>query len=138
MSETHRRYELIIDQLVGGDLTRLAEEDRYAHRQIIVFLEELSGDLRLCEELIDEHHSDGAIQSVEPFWFMQQQRLNVYRIKLYLIGKWRILSAGDHRRRQVAILAIMHRDQDYQNDAALILRLKDCYERLGFSELGRK
>jgi len=136
MSQVNRRFRLIVDQQVANDFARVKKEDQYAHDQLIVFFEELIGDRRLCENLIDEHFSDFSVESISPFWAMQNARLNVYRVKLYNLGKWRILTAGDHKRREVAILAIMHRDQNYERDAELISRLEEAYERLGFTELG--
>jgi hypothetical protein len=53
------------------------------------------------------------------------------------VGAWRLLTAGDHRSRTVAVLALMHRDQDYENDQELIERLRESYDRLGFGKLGR-
>jgi hypothetical protein len=137
MSEVTRRFTLIVDQQVTGDLRRVKSEDSYAHAQIIAFLQELHGDQILCECLIDEHYSDLTIESIGPFWAMQSERLNIYRLKLHSVGNWRILTAGDHQKRSVAILVIMRRDQNYQRDADLIQRLKGSYEKLGYTELGR-
>jgi hypothetical protein len=137
MSEVDRRYTLVVADAVTADLRRVKEESLHARDQIIIFLQELRGDQILCENLINEHYADATIDSIEPFWFMQRQRLNVYRIKLCMVGNWRILTAGDHHQRKIAILAIMHRQQNYEADAELIERLRDSYARLNFTELGR-
>jgi mRNA-degrading endonuclease RelE of RelBE toxin-antitoxin system len=137
MSEVVRRYRLIVDALVYSDIARIKSEDSYACAEIVAFIEEIKADQILCENLIDEHYFDATIENVVPFWAMQSDRLNVYRIKLNHVGKWRILTAGDHRRREVAILAVMHRDQNYEKDKNLIERLRGSYEKLNFGELGR-
>lgn len=136
MSEVDRQFKLLIDDLVSDDLKRVEQQDTYDHDQIVVFLQELKGNQILCEDLINEHHSDLTIQDIKPFWYLQNERLNVYRIKLCMVGAWRVLTAGDHRKKEVAILAVMHRDQDYEADPQLIERLRSSYERLGFNKLG--
>jgi hypothetical protein len=137
MSEVGRRFTLLYDDALDADLDRCQERDRYAYARVLAFLDELEGDTNLCEGLILERYSDPLVHDVEPFWYLQDQRLNVYRVKLVEVGAWRLLTAGDHRTRLVAILALMHRDQNYERDQVLIARLKDSYERLGFHELGR-
>src|SRR5687767_9824176 len=99
MSEVQRRFQFVVDREVSSDLRRCRLEDRDAFEEIIVLLQELEGALLLCENLIDEHYSDNEIESVQPFWELQKERLNVYRIKLYGVGRWRILTAGDHQAR---------------------------------------
>lgn len=137
MSEVERKYKLLVDHNVSQDIRDLKREDPYAHAQVFVLLQELRSDQLLCENLIDENYSDDIIEDIVPFWHLQDSRLNVYRLKMFNAGRWRILVAGDHARREVAILAIMHRGQDYQKDKNLIARLKDSYEKLNFRELGR-
>lgn len=136
MSQINRRFKLIVDENVAADLIHIKESDPYAHRHILVFLQEIRGDQIACENLVDEYYSDDTIENIVPFWHLQRERLNVHRIKLIEVKGWRIIVAGDHRQREVAIMAIMNRDQDYQNDNQLIKRLRKSYENLCFPRMG--
>ncbi|MEA3049943.1 MAG: hypothetical protein QOG84_1779 [Sphingomonadales bacterium] len=134
MSEVERQYHFATDDGVVEDLRRCRREDRHAFDQFVVFIQELRNDIRLCEQLIDETYSDDVISLIDPLRDLQSERLNVYIVKLYAIGPWRVLTAGDHRSRKVAILAILHRSEAYS--AASIERLRKSYEKLGFTKLG--
>ena len=136
MSEVERQYHFATDEGVVEDLRRCRREDRDAFDQIVVFIQELRNDIRLCEQLIDETYSDDVVSMVDPLRTLQAERFNAYIVKLYSLGSWRLLSAGDRRSKKVALLAIMHRGQNYEQDSVLIQRLKDSYEKLGFSKLG--
>ncbi len=136
MSEIERRYKLYVDDRVAGDLTYVRGVDSYAHKHVLVFLEEINGGQIACQWLVDEYYSDDLIENIEPFWFLQNEKRNIHRIKLVDVKGWRIITAGDHRQREIAVLAIMKRDQDYQSDKALVQRLRDSYEKLCFSRLG--
>lgn len=137
MSEVNRRFRLIIDQSAAADLTRAKEADPWAYAKIFALIQEYSSGTFSPEELIDETFESDDIENVAPFWHLQESRKNVYRIKMIMVRNWRILTAGDRKSKEVAILAVMHRSQDYQKDAALVERIRRSYEKLGFSELGR-
>jgi hypothetical protein len=137
MSEVERRFSLTIDGQVAADLGLVKAKSRLDYFDIMAFIEQLEGDFICCESLIDEHYDEEPIESVEPFWHLQNQRFNVYRVKLVNIRNWRILTAGDHKNRRIAILAIMDRSQNYQDDSEFVQRLKESYDKLEFSQLGR-
>lgn len=137
MSQVERRFRLIFDQSVAADLSHVKRLDVEAHAEIYALLEEYSNGTFPAEELIDEHFSSDEIENVSPFWHLQEKGLNAYRLKLVTVRSWRILTAGDHRYREVAVLAIMHRDQDYQSDKALMNRIEKSYENFGFHRLGK-
>jgi len=137
MSEVERRFSLIFDKAIAGDLIRVKKEDSYAHAKIIAVLQEYQSGTFPSEDLIDEYFESADIENVVPFWHLQKERKNIYRVKLISVAKWRILTAGDHQANQVAVLAIMHRNQDYESDPILIQRLEKSYETLGYRELGR-
>jgi hypothetical protein len=137
MSQISRRFRLIIDHAAAADLIRVRETDQWAHAQIFALLEAYQSGTFPPEELIDERFASDEIADVSPFWHLQNHRLNVYRVKLVSVGAWRILTAGDRSANEVAILAVMHRSQNYQADTALMARIEEAYERLGFKYLGR-
>lgn len=136
MSEVDRRYTLQIEPEFRVDLRECQREDRDAFDEIIVFIQELNKGIVLPENLIDEHFSDENISKVEPFWHLHGEHLNVYTVRFYNIGNWRVLSAGDHNRRRVSLLALMRRDKDYQSDHVLMDRIREAYERINFKKLG--
>lgn len=136
MSQADRRFRLLIDTSAAADLSRVRREDRWAHAQIVAVLQEYESGALPVEELIDEKFESDEIENIKPFWHLQDDRLNVYRIKLVSVNAWRILTAGDYAYREVAVLAIMRRDQNYQSDKALIERLRKSYENFGFKRLG--
>ena len=137
MSEQQRRFRLLIDREGEADLFRVKEEDPWAHAQIYVLLQEYESGTFPPEELIDEYFESSEIENVVPFWHLQNEKLNVYRLKLVKVNAWRVLTAGDHISREVAVLAIMHRDQNYQADAKLVERIRNSYENFGFKRLGQ-
>lgn len=136
MSEIERRYFFATANEVVDDLRRCRLKDRDAFDQLIVFIQELRNDLRLCEQLIDEHYADDVIRMVDPLRSLQAEKLNAYIVKFHDVGAWRVLTAGDRRTRKVALLAIMHRNQNYEKDHDLMTRLRKSYESFGFSKLG--
>ena len=136
MSEVDRRFEFIMADEATADLRELRYRDRDAFDEIIILLQELRNDIRACEQLTDEHHSDDVISIVKPFEALQRERLNAYIVKLYEAPHWRIITACDHRAKKVAILAFMNRNVDYEKDAEFMERLKGSYEALEFTTLG--
>ena len=136
MTQTDRRFRLLIDPSAAADLTRVKREDSWAHAQIFALMQEYEAGTFPVEELIDETFESDKIENISPFWHLQDQRLNVYRLKLVSISAWRVLTAGDRTFREVAILAVMHRNQNYQSDRQLIERLRKSYENFGFKWLG--
>lgn len=136
MSQTDRRFRLLIDASAAADLSRVRREDPWAHAQIFALMQEYESGALPAEELIDEKFESDEIENIKPFWHLQNDRLNVYRIKLVTVNGWRILTAGDHAYHEVAVLAVMRRDQDYQSDKALMERLRKSYENFGFKRLG--
>ncbi|WP_426265914.1 hypothetical protein [Sphingomonas sp. LHG3443-2] len=137
MSQVDRRFTLLSVDELGDDLDRCQTEDSYAYPRILVFLQELDGNSGLCERLIDERYSDHEVQDISPFWHLQDEGLNVFRLKLVDVGAWRLITAGDRRSRTVAVLGLMRRDQDYENDPQFVARLKESYDKLGFGLWGR-
>ena len=133
MSDGSRRYRLVVDSEVAVDLIRMRSSDRAAYDELQVFFEDLQGDADWCRAIADPAYSDHQIESVEPFWHLQEERKNAYRIKFYNVAAWRVITAADHRAMKVAILAIMHRDQDYERDKAFVERLRTSYESLGLA-----
>lgn len=134
MSDVSRRYRLVVDTEVAADLIRVRSSDKAAYDELQVFFEDLQGDSDWCQAIADPSYSDHQIESVLPFWHLQGERKNAYRVKFYNVASWRVITAADHRSMKIAVLAIMHRDQNYQQDSAFIARLRKSYDSLGLSD----
>ena len=135
MTETSRRYRLVIAEEVAADLIRVKEADSDAYDELQVFFEDLEGGDSWCACIADPSYSDSQIASIEPFWHLQNERRNVYRIKFVEVGRWRVITAADHRSKRIGVLAVMHRDQNYEADKAFLERLRKSYDDLEFSQL---
>ena len=129
-------YQLILSEGAQADLRECKAKDAYAAAVISQYLRELDNDIGACALLVDEHYSDDDIGSVEPLWSLQKEKMNAYRVRFILLGRWRVITAGDHRRRRVGILAIMERDANYQSDKELWKRIEKEYDELDFPRLG--
>lgn len=127
------RYQFILSAGAQEDLSGCAKLDAQSAAEIALFVQEVHDDAVACEALIDTSvtYEDG-IESVEPFEFLQDKRINAYRVRLIGIGKWRIISAVDHRGKRVGLFGVMHRDQNYEKDVAYCRRIETEYEDYGF------
>jgi mRNA-degrading endonuclease RelE of RelBE toxin-antitoxin system len=135
MTEASRSYKLIISDTATTELRDLKRRDSDSFDALIVLLQEIRSDARTCEQLIDEHYADHAVRMVDPFRAAQSEGLNAYTVKLFEVGSWRLITAGDHGARMVAIMSVMHRSRNYEADAALMAQLRRDYDALGFKRL---
>ncbi len=135
MTETSRRYRLVVAEEVAADLIHVEQVDPLAYDELQVFFEDLEGDDSWCACIADPSYSDDQIENVIPVWFLQKTKRNVYRIKFIEVASWRVITAADHRNRKIGILAIMHRRQNYEEDPILAERLKGSYDALEFASL---
>lgn len=133
MTEVPRGFNFRISETATSELRELKRRDPDSFDTIIVLLQEIRTDARICEQLIDEHYSDDTIRQVEPFWAAQDEGMNAYTVKLYEAAGWRLITAGDHRAGVVAIMSFMKRNRDYQADKALMENLRRDYDALGLT-----
>lgn len=131
-----RAYAFIVDEEgVKADLRVCSGRDRYAFNHIIVVLGELRANPSLSENFVMVGWQDETIEDVAWVESLQAEGINAARTKLWAVKEWRLVFFVDHRRRRAALVAVMHRDQEYEADRALWERLRDSYERLGFDRL---
>ncbi|WP_342658844.1 hypothetical protein NPJ82_07270 [Sphingomonas sp. NY01] len=135
MSSVERRFRLLVHADVDRDIEDLEDHDPDQAAAVIQLIEELEEDRQLCEKLVDVSYDDHQIQSVTEFWAVQNKGYNVYRVRLWEVDDWRVLTAVDHRQNLIGILYIMKRDENY--DATVQDRVIKAYEDLGFTKLGR-
>ena len=112
--------------------------DRRAAGIIAAYLGEIADDLYLLDSLsIHEFEEGDGKFTVSQVFYLQDRGWNVWRLKLFALEprhrvlEYRVLYAFDARKKVYHVLAIMHRDQDYENDPKLIARIKNDYDRLG-------
>jgi hypothetical protein len=135
MSEVQRRFTFIIDDEVELDIEEMLDETPDQADELLIYLEELKGNIGLCEKLIDSGYQDDHIENVKPFEALQRQRYNAYTVRFWNVDDWRVITAVDYRQRLIAILYIMKRTEDY--DAQAQARSKAAFERLGLDQLGQ-
>lgn len=130
-------YQLLLADGAAADLQACRSRDSYAAATISAHLRELRGDPTICARVVDERYADDVIGDVEPVWSLQKRRINAFRVKYVLLGRWRLITGADWQRRRIAILAIMPREADYEKDQTLWARIEKEYEDLGFPVMGR-
>lgn len=126
------RYQFLISAGAEEDLHECRRRDRYAAARIATLLREISVDQVACEALIDEREYEPAIESVSPLWSLQDQRINAYRVRLVQVGAWRLITAVDHQKNRIALLGVMPRDDNYQENAVLWARIEQEYDGFDF------
>lgn len=133
MASETRSYGLLYDEEgIRADLKQCREKDRYAFNHIVAVLGELRGNTSLSENFTIPGWQDATIEDVVWIESLQAEGINATRVKLWEVKQWRLIFFVDHTARVAAFVAVMHRDQDYQNDHSLWERLRNAYERLGF------
>lgn len=135
MSATERRFDFIVDADVAQDIRQCLHDDPDEAAVIIALIEELRGDRSLCERLIDVGFEDDDVRSVKEFAALQKQRCNAYTVRLWEVDNWRLITAVDYQQRQIALLYVMRRDENYSERVqnAVI----SAYERLAFRYMGK-
>jgi|AntDeeMinimDraft_5_1070356.scaffolds.fasta_scaffold25230_2 mRNA-degrading endonuclease RelE of RelBE toxin-antitoxin system len=126
-------YQFLITAGAQGDVYACKEEDRYAAAHIAAFLRECRADDRVLESNIDSRAGDNLIDNVTEVGSLQRQRINAYRTKLVMVAAWRLIFIVDRRTARIGLFAVMHRDQDYENDRALWDRIEREFNDYGFS-----
>lgn len=130
---SRQRYQLLITEGAKADLRACRDDDRYAAAKVAELLRLISEDRLAIEALVDGRYSDDKIHDVSPIWSLQKKRINAYRVRMVLISAWRIITAVDHKDQRIAILAIMPRDDNYEDNKALWARLEQEYDAIGFA-----
>lgn len=115
------------------DLRDCKEQDAFAAAYLATFLRELVGGERSVETMIDEHYADDEIVDICQVATLQQKRINAYRVKLVSLRHWRLIFAVDHPTKRIALMAVMHRDKNYEQNVQLWNDIEREYDDLGFA-----
>ncbi|WP_321899986.1 hypothetical protein [Paraburkholderia heleia] len=133
-------FNLSVRPEAAKDLEAIKAKSRDDHAMLLFLLREVRDDRATLEHLAD----DGVWESpsydidVTPFAYMQKRHFDMWRIKAYEFGKkvpvpYRLIYAVDNVRQDYHLFAIMKREdgKDYENDPALVERIRRIYLDLG-------
>jgi hypothetical protein len=133
MAAENHEYQLLFDESgIRDDLRLCRETDRYAFDRVVAVLGELRGNPSLSEQFVHPGFQNLVVEDVCWIASLAQEGIHSTRVKLWEVQAWRLIFFVDHRGRRAALAAVMHRDQNYEQDASLWQRLREAYERLGF------
>lgn len=111
------------------------KEDPWAASRISVLLREVVSHNFYAQWLTDPTHADDVILDIGELVTFRVIKINAYRVKFVEIGKWRLITAVDHPTRRVALMAVMHRDDDYQSNKELWADIEREYDEHGFTRI---
>ena len=112
-------------------------EEPDSEAEIIALLQELKGSQALLESLTVEDFGLARDASLNVDKWSQQQRKgrNLWRLKIWnledLGTRYRVIYALDPRNSCYYILAVLHRDFDYDEKHPRVRQLLDSYDRIG-------
>lgn len=135
MSDSVAGYQFLITQGGRDDLIACREEDPWAAARISVLLREIAQHKFYAEWLADPTYSDDIILNVGELVSFRAVKINAYRVKFVEIAKWRLIVAVDHPTQRVALMAVMHRDDNYQDDQTLWEDIEREYDELSFTRV---
>jgi hypothetical protein len=130
-------YRLGIHQSAQADLAAIGREDPDTENDIYALLQEIKGSPRLLESL--SIRDFGALRderfSVDAWAAQQRDGRNLWRLKFWELEglkiRYRILYALDPRTSLYTVLAVLHRDFNYDSTQARVQQLLDDYDALG-------
>lgn len=123
----------------ASDLRQLMVTDKFAAAKVAALLQQAKHDPKIIDSLLD--HNFGADQA-QPYhvskWLnFWNTGYNIWRLKIWLIPRgslrYRIVYAYQPSTLQYHVLAIVHRDFDYQTDHEITQRILAAYRSLGIT-----
>ena len=123
----------------ADDLRRLMESDRFAAGKVAALLQQAKHDPKIIDTLLD--HDFGAGHSAGyhvskwcEFWNVGY---NLWRLKIWIEPngslRYRIVYAYEPKSLQYHVLAIVHRNFDYETDHEITRRILKAYRELGLT-----
>lgn len=123
----------------ADDLRDLMKIDKFAAGKVLALLEQAKRDPKIIESLLDHDFGDDHIAAYHvskwlEFWNVGY---NIWRLKIWTEPKgslkYRIVYAYEPRRLQYHVLAIVHRDFNYESDHEITKRIIKAYRDLGIA-----
>jgi hypothetical protein len=130
-------YSLAIAVAAKQDLAEIGREDPDTENDIYVLLQEIKANQALLESLSVKDFGLARDQNfhVDVWASQQQQGRNLWRLKAWdleeLKIRYRVIYALDPRIRRYYVLAVLHRDFNYDDTHPRVQKLIDTYDRLG-------
>ncbi len=119
------------------DLRELMKTDKFAAGRVLALLQQIKHDPKLIESLLDQdfgadHSAPYHVTKWYEFW---NAGYNIWRLKIWLDPKGslrhRIVYAYEPKTLQYHVVAVVHRDFDYQRDHEITRRIIRTYRDLG-------
>lgn len=130
-------YSIVIARAAKEDLAAIAKDDPDTEAEIAVLLQELKGNQIMLDALTvkDFGLARDAPFHVDQWSAQQQQGRNLWRFKIWDLEdigiRYRVVYALDPRISRYYILAVLHRDFDYDEKHPRVQQLLATYDRLG-------
>ena len=129
-------YSIVVATAAKNDLAAIAETDPETGAEILALLHELKGSQQLLDALtIKDFGLARDVAFHVDRWSAQQRKgRNLWRLKIWNLEdlgiRYRILYALDPRISRYFVLAILHRDFNYDEKHPRVRQLIDTYDRL--------
>jgi hypothetical protein len=130
-------YSLVIAVLAKQDLAEIGRDDPDTENDLYALLQEIKADQALLSSLtVKDFGLAHDVNFHVDVWAAQQQRgRNLWRLKLWdleeLNIRYRIVYALDPRISRYFVLAVLHRDFNYDEHHPRVQQLLEAYDRLG-------
>jgi len=117
----------------ANDLRQLMATDKFAAGKVAALLQQAIATL-LDHDFGDDHSAAYHVSKWFAFW---NAGYNLWRLKIWIEPsgslRYRIVYAYEPSTLRYHVLAIVHRDFDYQKDHAITLRIRKAYNDLGLT-----
>lgn len=130
---------LTIHPDAADDLRQLMAKDRFAGGKVLALLQQAKRDPSIIDSLLDhdfgaEHTAPYHVSKWQEFWRIGY---DLWRLKIWTEPKgslrYRIVYAYEPRTLQYHVLAIVHRDFNYERDHEITKRILKAYKDLGLT-----
>jgi plasmid stabilization system protein ParE len=135
-------YSVVIAVAAKEDLAAIAKDDPETEAEIVAVLHELRGNQQLLDALTIKDYglTRDAPFHVDSWSAQQRQGRNLWRLKIWDLEdikiRYRVVYALDPRISRYFILAVLHRDFDYDEKYPRVQQLLAAYDRLGIPTYG--
>lgn len=130
---------LTIHPDAADDLKKLMLSDQFAAGKVLALLQQAKHDPKIIDSLLDhdfgaEHSAAYHVSKWYEFWNVG---LNIWRLKIWIEPKgslrYRIVYAYEPKSLQYYVLAVVHRDFDYNTNHEITSRILKAYKDLGIT-----
>ncbi len=122
-----------------ADLRQLMVTDKFAAGKVLALLQQAKSDPKIIDSLLDHGFGDNhqASYHVSKWFAFWNAGYNIWRLKLWMEPngslRYRIVYAYEPKTLQFHVLAIVHRDFNYETDHEITQRIRKAYNELGLT-----